>query len=170
MNEWFCPWRILCIAPRPVPHTPHIFIQCGSTGLWQEALTLRTSKIGGNVPLPACNALIAFTHSYPAISIISPPQPISLHHLRGTETVPVSLGDSAFTCWARDNREGGRSLFRFALSRDEELEDHRMCFSIQFHHPCSSWEFLLDSGNSSTISTSSRQCKKFTSISGFYEI
>ena len=85
----------------------------GSTGLWQDALTLRTSKIGGNVPLPACNALIAF-NAYIS-SIISPPQPISLQHLRSAETVPVSLGDSAFTCWARDNREGGRRLFRFAL-------------------------------------------------------
>ena len=38
-----------------------------------------------------------------------------------------------------------------------------MCFSIQFHHPCSSWEFLLDSGNSLTISTSSAAAESLQS-------
>lgn len=118
---------------------------------------------------PSMQCLIAFTHPYPAISIISPPQPISFHHLRGTETLPVSLRDSAFACWARDNRRK-KVVQICSLSRDEELEDHRMCFSIQFNYPCSSWKFLLDSGNSLIISTSSSQCKKFISISGFYEI
>lgn len=149
MNEWFHPWRILCIAPRPVPHTPHIFIQCGSTGLWQDALTLRTSKISENVPLPACDALIAFTHSYPAINIISPPQPISLHHLCCTETLPRISGWFSFYLLGQGQQGGWLKVVQiFSLSRDEELEDHRMCFSIQFHHPCSSWKFLLDSGNS----------------------
>lgn len=171
MNEWFCLWRILCIAPRPVPPTPYIFIQCGSTGLWWDALTLRTSKIGEkcislSMQCPYC--LRTFTschqHHQSTPARLSPPPAgyrDSSPYLRVIQLPSAGPGTTGRVV---------QVVQICSLSRGEELEDHRMCFSIQFYHPCGSWKSLLDSGNSLTISTSSSQGKKFTSISGFYEI
>ena len=115
-------------------------------------------------PTPSMQSLIALIHSYPAIITMSQHQPLlALNTFVVQRQFPVSLADSGFTYWARDiEQAGGWGGWRKgcqirSVSRGEELEDHKMCFSIQFHHPCSSWKFLLDSDNSLTIDTCSGQ-------------